>query len=181
VNEFVFGYGSLVEALERGGSAAELRGHRRRWAVAMDNRQDLPGYKYYVDVPSGERPAVYVAFLDLTPDPSSSVNGIVFPVDDDALTSLDARERNYGRREVTRQVSPPPGGRVWAYFGTPEAHERFQRGRSTGTAVVSRTYSDGVRAGFSQLGPDALPRFDASTDDPPVPIRDLRRIDLPPT
>ena len=127
----------------------------------MDNTLDLPGYKHYVDAETGERPAVCVAFLDLVPDPSSAVNGVVFPVAD--LAALDDRERNYERREVQ------PG--VWAYLGTEAARARFERGPT----VVSREYLDGVRESFAALG--ELTRFEGSTDPPSVPVRDLRRID----
>ena len=150
-----------------------LRGHRRRWQVAMDNSRDLPGYKYYVDAKTGERPAVYVAFLDLAHDPATEVNGVLFPVDEDGLTRLDARERNYERRDVTVAVHPAPPGTVWAYFGTAEARNRFDQGQ----AVVSSEYLERVRARFEAL--DELRRFDASTDRPPVPVRELLRIDLP--
>lgn len=152
-----------------------LRGHRRRWQVAMDNRRDLPGYKYYVDAATGERPGVFVAFLDLAPDPAATVNGVLLPVEAGALADLDARERNYKRREVTEHVDPPVEGRVWAYFGTAAARARFERGEP----VVSRAYLELVRERFAQLGPGELHRFDASTDAPPVPTRDLLRIDLP--
>ena len=77
MRQFVFGYASLVEHLPDG-FAADLKGHRRVWAVAMDNSRDLPGYKYYVDRHSGARPAVHVTFLDLEPDPATAVNGVVF-------------------------------------------------------------------------------------------------------
>jgi hypothetical protein len=143
----------------------------------MDNSRDLPGYKYFVDAGTGERPDVYVAFLDLADDPGSAVNGVAFPVAGDALAALDRRERNYERRDVTEHVDadPPIGGRVWAYFGSAAAHERFARGN----AVISRAYLDLVRAGFDRLGPGELSRFDTSTEAPPVPVRDLRRIDIP--
>jgi gamma-glutamylcyclotransferase (GGCT)/AIG2-like uncharacterized protein YtfP len=127
----------------------------------MDNTRDLPGYKYYVDPETGERPAIYVAYVDLAPDPQSSVTGTVFPVDAPALEALDRRERNYERAEVT--VEPSPEGRVWAYFGTADARERFARGVATGTAVVDRSYYERLR----------------STQPPPVPIRTLTRIDTP--
>ena len=42
----VFGYGSLVAD---GAQPCELRGFRRFWGVAMDNRVDLPGYKHFED------------------------------------------------------------------------------------------------------------------------------------
>jgi gamma-glutamylcyclotransferase (GGCT)/AIG2-like uncharacterized protein YtfP len=150
-----------------------LRGYRRRWQVAMDNSRDLPGYKYFVDAGTGERPAVFVTFLDLAPDPESSVNGVLLEVDDHRLAELDARERNYERREVTAAVDPAPPGTVWAYFGTAAARARFDQGN----AVVSREYLERVREGFEALG--ELRRFDASTDPPPVPVRDLVRVDLP--
>ena len=145
----------------------------------MDNTRDLPGYKYYVDAATGERPAVYVAYLDLAPDPDATVNGIVFGPKD--LAALDTRERSYERREVPGQLAPPIGGRVWAFFGAPPGRERFQKGLREGTAVVNRGYLESIRDGFAQLGPDQLAQFDASTDPPPVPIRDLRRIDMPPS
>jgi gamma-glutamylcyclotransferase (GGCT)/AIG2-like uncharacterized protein YtfP len=179
VTTFVFGYGSLVDAIDAGGRAAHLHGYRRRWQVAMDNRVDLPGYKYYVDAATGERPEVFVAFLDLDPDPQTAVNGVVFPVDETALQALDARERNYERIEVS--VDPPTGGRTFAYRGTAQARERFRRGRQSGTAVIARAYLDVVRATFDQSGPEGASAFARSTDQPPVPIRDLVRVDLPPT
>jgi gamma-glutamylcyclotransferase (GGCT)/AIG2-like uncharacterized protein YtfP len=98
--------------------------------------------------------------VDLAPDPDSSVGGVVFPVDGETLEALDARERNYERREVTGWVTPPTGGCVWAYFGTSDARQRYERGRSAGTAVVSRAYLELVR------------------HDPPVPVWDLERVDL---
>jgi gamma-glutamylcyclotransferase (GGCT)/AIG2-like uncharacterized protein YtfP len=129
----------------------------------MDNTRDLPGYKYYVDAETGERPAVYVAYVDLEPDPTQAVTGILFPVDPPALDALDRRERNYQRREVT--IDPAPQARVWAYFGTAAARGRFERGKANGTAVVARDYYERVEG--------------ASSDPPPVPIRDLTRIDVP--
>jgi gamma-glutamylcyclotransferase (GGCT)/AIG2-like uncharacterized protein YtfP len=146
----------------------------------MDNTRDLPGYKYYLDPATGERPAVYVAYLDLVPEPRSVVNGVVFAVDAGGLAALDRRERNYERSEVGDQLDPPTGGRVWAYFGTAAARERFESGRSAGTVVVERAYLDNVRRGFAQIAPRELDRFDASTDPPPVPMRDLKRVDTPP-
>ena len=59
---FVFGYGSLLGARRRR-AVRGWPGHRRRWAVAMDNRRTIPGYKYFLDA-DGARPDVYVTFLD---------------------------------------------------------------------------------------------------------------------
>jgi len=143
----------------------------------MDNTRDLPGYKHYVDPDTGERPALYVAYLDLVPDPESTVNGMVFALDVEPLKALDSRERNYERHEMSQRMEPAVEGRVWVYLGTGAARERFERGRASGTAVINRPYLDDVRDGFAQLGPGQLERFDASTDPPPVPIRTLKRID----
>jgi hypothetical protein len=142
----------------------------------MDNTVDIPGYKYYVDPQTGERPAVYVVYLDVWPRHVSAVNCVA--LEEPALDGIDTRERNYERREVTGSVYPPVGGRAWAYFGTEAARERFERGCAEGTAVVQREYLEGVRAGFARLGPKELAKFDASTDPPPVPIRSLRRVDI---
>jgi gamma-glutamylcyclotransferase (GGCT)/AIG2-like uncharacterized protein YtfP len=144
----------------------------------MDNSRDLPGYKYYVDADTGERPAVYVTYVDLAPDAGCAVNGIVFPVEAEALTELDRRERNYERREVTDATSAAVDGRVWSYFGLSAAHERFESGRAAGTAVVSRAYRDGLHDGFAQLGREELARFAISTDDPGIPVVDLIRVEL---
>jgi hypothetical protein len=145
----------------------------------MDNSVDLPGYKFYVDADSGERPAVFVTFLDLVEDGSSNVNGVLFPVDAGELAVLDGRERNYVRREVTGRVDAD--GRVWAYLGSGDARERYETGCAGGTAVVGEEYLSLVRGSFAALGSGALERFDQSTDPPEVPVRRLRRIDLPPS
>jgi cation transport regulator ChaC len=158
---FVFGYGSLVERAD--GVSCALRGFARRWGVAMDNTRDLPGYKFYVDRVTGERPAVFVAFLDLEESPGAEVEGIAFGVDEAALAVLDDRERNYARVEVTEQLSVDLGGPVWTYVGTTDARERFERSARDGTAVISREYLDSVPA----TEPDRLP------------VRELRRLPVP--
>jgi hypothetical protein len=184
----VFGYGSLValpgfvptrEAHKRG-YVCDLVGHRRRFGVAMDNTATIPGYKYFSDRKSGERPAVYVAFLDVAPDEGTDVNGLAFPVTGHELAALDARERNYERVEVTAAISPRPDATVWAFLGSVEGRARYEAGARAGTAVVSAEYARHVEAGFERLGPEEAARFAASTDPPPCPIRDLARVDLDP-
>jgi len=169
---FVFGYGSLLRLA--GGIPCRLLGHRRAWNVAMDNRRTIPGYKYYVDPETGERPAVHVAFLNIYPAPEEGVNGIAFPVAPEALDQLDRRERNYDRIDVTRLLDVDLGGTVWTYLGRKDARERFE----ANSAVVSQDYFDAVRDGFESVG--GLDEFDRSTDRLTVPLRRLRRVDLPP-
>ena len=163
----VFGYGSLLQGAA--GAPCRLSGHRRRFGVAMDNRRTIPGYKYYLD-PDGGRPAVHVSFLDVVPDGAGSVDGVVFEVAD--LGAVDARERNYARVEVTGALDTELGAPVWAYLGLPEARERYAQAAAAGTAVVSRAYLEGVRAGFARLGLG----FDTAV---PLPVVDLVRVDVP--
>jgi Gamma-glutamyl cyclotransferase, AIG2-like len=165
----VFGYGSLVAG---GARSATLSGWRRTWGVAMDNTVDLPGYKHYEVPETGERPAVFVAFLDVEPHPGAEVFGAVAEVQDAALPALDARERNYVPTAVQTSAGP-----AVAYVGRPEARERRRRGVAAGTCVVHRGYLEAVRAGFAALAPGGAERFDATTGPPPGPVVDLRRVD----
>jgi cation transport regulator ChaC len=169
---FVFGYGSLLR--HPGGVPCHLLGHRRTWNVAMDNRLTIPGYKYYVDPDTGERPPVRVAFLNLYPAAEGCVNGVAFPVTADALAELDRRERNYVRTDVTALLDVDLGGTVWTYLGSDAARERFE----AGAAVVAQDYFDEIRDGFAAAG--GLDEFDRSTDPVSVPLRRLTRVDVPP-
>jgi cation transport regulator ChaC len=169
--QLVFGYGSLP--VGRAGIACTLRDHRRGWDVAMDNREAIPGYKYYLDAETGERPAVFVAYLSISPAPGGTVSGFAFAVSDEDLALLDRRERNYDRQDVTDLVETDLGGRVWAYVGTAAARRRLELGRERGTAVVSRRYLDRVREVFDARDLDLEPPDD-------LPLRTLLRRDIRP-
>jgi cation transport regulator ChaC len=169
---FVFGYGSLVRRPD--GLPCHLLGHRRAWNVAMDNRRTIPGYKYYVDPDTGERPPVRVTFLNLYPAAEGRVNGVAFPVSAEELDELDRRERNYDRVDVTELVDADLGGTVWTYLGSEAARERF----AAGGAVVAQDYFDAIRGDFAAAG--GLEAFDRSTDPVTVPLRRLARVDVPP-
>lgn len=157
----VFAYGSLAANPPLPPRPARVRGVRRTWGVAMDNRVELPGYKVYEDPASGERPAVFVAFLDLEDDPGGAVDGVLLDVDDAQLAALDDRERNYDRVEVAVEG----GGRAWAYRGSVAGRARLAEGLRTGTAVVDAGYLEAVAG---------LPG-----DAPPCPVRRLRRVGVP--
>ena len=161
----VFAYGSLV-GLEPAGGPCVLRDHARGWDVAMDNRETIPGYKFYVDADSAQRPAVHVVFLAIRFEPGASVSGEVFAVDDEQLAAFDRRERNYDRRDVSAHIDPAPrgdgAGRVWAYVGSEAGRARCAAGRAVGTAVISAEYLASV--------PDAEP--------PDLPVRRLLRRDV---
>lgn len=176
--QFIFAYGSLAADL-RGDHPAVLRGRRRGWGVAMDNRLDVPGYKHYRLRADGSRPAVFVAFLDLFEDPAASTHGLCVAVDEDQLPVIDHRERNYERVDVTDQVSPAPGT-VWAYVGSSTGRRRLQDAREERAAVVSRDYLERTRAAFAALGTAALAEFEATAADADLPVWELDRIELAP-
>jgi gamma-glutamylcyclotransferase (GGCT)/AIG2-like uncharacterized protein YtfP len=148
----------------------------------MDNRRDLPGYKYYADA-EGRRPQVFVAYLDLVPahpDPThpAQVNGVCLPVDAAVLEALDRRERNYERTDVSDRVRAG-GARVWAYIGMAAARERLAEGRRTATAVIDAGYVRTVQTGFAALGAEELALVRASLAPGDLPVVELTRHELP--
>jgi gamma-glutamylcyclotransferase (GGCT)/AIG2-like uncharacterized protein YtfP len=186
--QFVFGYGSLTarsgpvptRELKEHGFVADLVGLSRSWGVAMDNRRDLPGYKYYRDA-RGARPEVFVAYLDLVAapaDPAARVNGVCLPVDEATLKQLDRRERNYARIDVSDRIAAG-GARVWAYVGMVAAGERLAEGRRTGTAVIDAGYVRTVEAGFAVLGDEELATVRTSLHPGDLPVVELTRHELP--
>ncbi len=183
---FVFGYGSLaiVAGLVPGrryasdGFVADLAGVQRSWGVAMDNRRDLPGYKYYTD-DRGRRPEVYVAYLDLREQAQESVNGVCIPVDDGRLAELDARERNYARVDVSDRLGVA-GVRVWTYTGSAAGRRRLAEGRECGRAVIQANYLGRVRNAFRRLGPAEYEACAMSLAPGDLPVADLTRVELPP-
>jgi gamma-glutamylcyclotransferase (GGCT)/AIG2-like uncharacterized protein YtfP len=159
---FVFAYASLV-GLEPARPCV-LRDHARGWDVAMDNRETIPGYKFYVDAETGRRPAVYVAFLAIRYEPGAAVSGEVFAVDDEQLAALDRRERNYDRRDVSAHISGrgDGSGPVWAYVGSAAGRARCVAGRAAGTAVIGAEYLASV----------------SHAEPPDLPVRPLLRRDV---
>lgn len=160
----VFGYGSLVSAARP--RPAMLPGWTRTWGVAMDNSVDLPRYKHY-ERGGGVRPDVMVAFLDVEPSADGELNGGLVEAAD--LEALDARERNYDRREVETSEGP-----AWTYVGSAPGRDRLARGVAEGRCVVQRAYLMRVLSGFAALGgTDALDRFEQTTAPLPGPLEDL--------
>ena len=172
--DWLFAYGSLLpagaSALPDGAVPANLVGWRRSWAVAMDNSVDLPGYKHYVTA-DGRRPAVMVCYLDIAEHPGGVVNGLAMPVGVDELPALDARERNYERRDVSGELDVALDGRVWAYAGTRAGRIRAGRGRRERRLAVAGDYHERVMAGFELL--DERGRFEALTEPAGVPVAEL--------
>jgi hypothetical protein len=184
--QFVFGYGSLAARGASGpdreigpdGFVADLAGFVRTWGVAMDNRRDLPGYKYYTDR-AGRRPAAFVTFLDLRScggdDPT--VNGLCLPVNDAGLAGLDRRERNYERVDISDHIAAG-GARVWTYLGTADGRARYDEGRGAGTAVIDAGYRRVVETAFAGLGEAEHRRCRPSLEPGSIPVIELVRHEL---
>jgi hypothetical protein len=179
--KYVLGYGSLVAKPGRELTSRRLvhaEGLRRTWNVSMDNRLTLERYKYYVDPDTGERPSIFVTFLNVVEESSSTINGVILPVDTHDLQSLNERERNYDRVDVTERIVEPVDGSVWAYVGSVAARARYEEGFRCGTAVVEAAYYESVRSHFRRLGERPYSEFVSSTDEPACPLRRLRCLDM---
>ena len=172
--DWLFAYGSLLpagaSALPDGAVPANLVGWRRSWAVAMDNSVDLPGYKHYVTA-DGRRPAVMVCYLDIAEHPGGVVNGVALAVGADELPGLDARERNYERRDISGALDVALDGRVWVYTGTRAGRIRAGQGRRERRLMIAGDYHERVMAGFELLGERG--RFEALTEPRAAPVMEL--------
>ena len=89
----------------------------------------------------------------------------------DELPALDARERNYERRDVTGQLGVRLGGRVWAYVGRRAGRARAGRGRRERRLAIASSYLERVLAGFDALRQRR--RFELLTEPPGVPVANL--------
>jgi hypothetical protein len=102
----------------------------------------------------------------------------MLPVSGSEIESLDLRERNYDRVEVTDRIVESVDCAVWAYVGNVAAAQRYAEGFGQGAAVVDASYYEAVRGRFRSLGNSCFRDFLASTDEPACPVRRLRRVDL---
>lgn len=176
VTAYVFGYASLVALRTPEAVPGRLRGYRRRWGVAMDNRDAANDHKHFVVPGTGERPCLRVAYPDIRPADGDSVNGLALLADAERLAQLDAREVNYERVEVTAAFKPALPDPVFAYVGSAAARERCRAGVVAGNVCIGSGYLDLVREAFAALGEGALEEFERTTGPPPFPVRKLERI-----
>ncbi len=176
----MFGYGSLVAAAEAerlvAGEVAQLgtlANWRRGWNVAMANASAASDTKHFLDPDTGQRPAIFVAWLNVYPCPGAKVNGVFLPLTAAALPALDARERNYRRVEVSADASLPTHLPIWTYTGLAAGLERFRVGQATGTLFVSSDYHELCRMAFLSRGRKFSETYDDTTDPLPAPLRRL--------
>lgn len=184
--DFVFGYGSLMNLKnlqqylgrdltpESDYRVCGLRDFYRCWNVAMDNRLDLPNYKYYIEAETGNRPASFVTFLNIRPTQGKTIIGILFRVSSQELKKLDRRERNYQRIEVTKRIEQRVGGKVWVYIGLESAEKRYQEGLRQDRGMIAQDYVDSIHNGYRLWGEEIWLNYVETTDKPKVPILKLK-------
>jgi hypothetical protein len=187
MSECVFGFGSLVEVaaladyLGRAPFAAEefhlcrLAEYRRSWNIARDNTEDIPGLDHFVRGGTGARIDGFIVSVNIVAAPGAWVNGIAFRATADEIATLDRREANYDRIEVTDLIDSAPGDRVWAFRGKAECEKRYADGIAAGTAMINSAYHTVVHLAFESHGADFLADYLATTDPPEVPLHPLRR------
>ncbi len=153
---YVFAYGSLMNPRSllttlpgcpvAACIPAYCLGYRRGFGVAFPNDGSEPD-KAYFDV-RGARPE-FVLFADMTLDAASRANGICIPVDALGLARLQARERRYELRDVSRAIQPYPGfdlaGEVLAFTGSPRYTAPKDVRRGVVAADYAATIADGAR------------------------------------
>jgi len=181
---YVFAYGSLAELRdplvidgeELPAVPGRLIGFRRFWGVAMNNWEEFPSRKHFVDPQTRQPPHVRVAFLDIEEREGATVNGVAIPVDPERLADLDTRERRYRRLDVSASFEPALAHPVHAYVGREDARARARSDSAGEPIVISDEYLTQVRSAFKALSPDALAEFDRTTEPPPFPTRTLEQV-----
>ena len=115
----MIGYGSLIDETSRRRTAPDavdatpvtLTGYRRLWG----HRMDAVGF------------VGATTFLTVVPDPSATLNGVLFEMPATLLPELDERERGYRRVAVSAdsltslsRAELPPDGETWLYVSHPD-------------------------------------------------------------
>ena len=115
-NNFIFGYGSLVNTASRNATSARpISAIPARVSAAFG----------YIRVWNDRSPSGFTALGLRRPAPGESamtINGVVYPVDGNDMAAFDARERGYVRVEVPHAdieavswQALPAQGRIWVY------------------------------------------------------------------
>lgn len=126
MEQFVFGYGSLISEADRNRTIADL----------LDHQQTIISYPAIVRgmqrgwwahrVP----PGLGTTFLAIRQDAQSRCNGVIFPVSDEELSKFDQREKSYQRVQIPfadvewfatqsdaeSATNSLTQGVIWAYF-----------------------------------------------------------------
>ena len=169
----LFGYGSLLlrSSMERtlgrryadAPAVATVRGWRRTWDSIYPNQ------RFYFEPSAGEKcyPA-HIIYLNIRPDPASTLNGLIYVVGPDDLARFDEREAVYDRIRIDEDVVEPvvTGGPVYAYVG--RAGFLLERSVPSTEAAIRASYLAIVDEGLRDLGPAFRQQYERSTDQPPA-------------
>ncbi len=183
---YVLGYGSLIHpadywALMCGFDLMgekplwyDLAGYRLAWNVAMNNLEQLPNYKYYIERGTESRPDIAVTFLNIEKDENSTLSALAIPVNEAMLEHLDQRERNYNRTTVGQIRHVNGKMPLWAYLGSEQGRARFRAAKQQNKAVIVESYIDKVTSGYAAHGEEKLALFQRTATHS-LRIRDLDR------
>lgn len=114
-DQFIFGYGSLVESQSRARTSpsalyafpANVKGIQRGWF------DQTGGF------------SISTTYLGAVPDPKSTCNGVIFQVSQQQLAAFDQRETGYKRDRIDQKdiemldgSASAPAGDIWYYANT---------------------------------------------------------------
>ncbi len=122
---------------------ATLNGYRRDWSAVRLNADS--SWKWLIDRQTGMPPR-FIAYLNITADNSSSVEGMLFPVEEGDIEKLDRREVGYDRIKVS--VSDMSGNNIDARVFT---YADRSREHVSGEVYISYHYLNFVRTKCLEL------------------------------
>ncbi|WP_034257878.1 gamma-glutamylcyclotransferase family protein [Altibacter lentus] len=174
----LIGYGSLTskEAIEEtvGHEYRDsvyhihLMGFKRAWNFAGDTNdpalpKELLAYQPFFVRDGDTIPIHKAVFLNIMPEASQSINGVLYFVTPQDLERIDAMELGYERIDVSNRLREYTieNGTVYAYKAKPEYI--LNSSNDSVTAIIDKAYVDLVFQAYARMGEDARKEFDAST------------------
>jgi hypothetical protein len=108
-----------------------------------------------------------ILYLNVRRDPASSINGMMFVVNQEELAAYDRRELIYDRVDVTRALDVKvEGGAAYLYECQPEYI--MTDVKSPAQAAVRASYLKIVEQGLENLDEEFRQQYLNSTDNPPA-------------
>ncbi|MFC5865459.1 gamma-glutamylcyclotransferase family protein [Acidicapsa dinghuensis] len=145
MQEYIFGIGSLIEQASRMRTTpaaryvlpARVRGYVRGWWA----RTGSIGFT--------------TTFVGAIPQPSASINGVVYAVSEEELKASNKREQGYTPTDITSAIEmltggPAPKGRVWMYVNDFKPGQREQS-LPTAQFPIVQSYVDICLTGCLQI------------------------------
>jgi hypothetical protein len=167
----LFGYGSLLSIQSMEASlgrkydgpflVCSVRGWRRKWDIAMPNQT------FRTDTASGPVIPKHILYLNVYPQASTLLNGVLFVVTETDIAAFDKREWIYHREDITHQLEDIQisGGKAYIYVA--DEQYRMNDVASFKEAAIRKTYLAILEAGFAALGDAFRKQYNETTD--PLP------------